>query len=81
MAPLGGVQMKFNRDEYSWDVDVEGGGVGGDRCVYEYGNSAFGGGGAVEQAEAQWRATRSKSRMCAVGEGLNFWGHMVWGSG
>ena len=44
--------MKFNREEYSWDVDAEGGGLGGDRCVYEYGNSVFGGGGAVEQVEA-----------------------------
>ena len=29
-----------------------GGGFGGDRCVYEYRNSSFGGRGAVEQMEA-----------------------------
>ena len=42
--------MEFDRDEDPRDVDVEG--FGGDRCVYEYGYSVLGGGGAVEQVEA-----------------------------
>ena len=38
-------------------------------------------GGLWSSWKPQWRATRSKSRICVVGDGLNSCRHMAWGRG